>query len=161
MILTLMMTTTSLPCLSGTGCDVWPWELVHLNSGLRLRRALVEEDLLCAFIGSFHHPLQVRALAVCRAWRIYLDPRLLPIQALRSNGFTDDELRIAEWITVAQPALQCLRLFRLPATQLLLTLASVTPRTVGGWCSGCPGSNGVLLIPLSAMRDLRARVILQ
>ena len=78
------------------------------------------------------HALQVRALAVCRAWRKYLDPRLFPVDTLFLPGFkygfgSTGDPRVAEWIIVTQPAVRSLSVCQMPSAQLTLMLSSIQP----------------------------------
>ena len=85
-------------------------------------------------------PVQVRAMAVCRAWLSFLDPRLLPIEDLSLSDFElhlegKEGLRIAAWLTATQPALRSLQLLDLLTSYMLPTLASLKPASVSIW--GC------------------------
>ena len=83
--------------------------------------------------------MQVRALAVCRDWKASLDPRLWPLETLRlccgEDGMEPD-LSIAQWVVSAQPAVRSLECADFEKVELLLTLASIAPRTVSPHTAG-------------------------
>ena len=80
------------------------------------------------------YPLQVRALAVCRAWKDHLDPKQWPVIGYDLDGSQEAHHRIASWICATQPALRALSMANFDQPQLLVTLASVGARTVRGFC---------------------------
>ena len=82
----------------------------------------------------------MRAQAVCKAWRSYLDPRQWPIQILNLHDLGDAEVRsLTAWVATLQPAVRSLN--PCPKTlsvkvaelsqQLLYATLSISPRTVG------------------------------
>ncbi|GAB4822621.1 hypothetical protein N2152v2_009667 [Parachlorella kessleri] len=51
--------------------------------------------------------LQVRALAVCRDWKCYLDPKVWPVEGLELDGTEDSDLCIARWPLSVLESLSC------------------------------------------------------
>ncbi len=80
--------------------------------------------------------LQVRALAVCRAWKAHLNPRAWPIEALEltskwdfDHGHDFDH-SIATWVASTQSAVRSLELWDFWTSNLWGMLWSVSQRTV-------------------------------
>ncbi|GAB4822640.1 hypothetical protein N2152v2_009686 [Parachlorella kessleri] len=78
--------------------------------------------------------LQLRAMAVCSAWRDCLDPRKWPIDTLKLNRLKVDDEHLVPWIISTRPAVKSLDLSRYRTPQLLTVLASVPHMVVERLC---------------------------
>ncbi|GAB4822607.1 hypothetical protein N2152v2_009653 [Parachlorella kessleri] len=114
------------PSLTATGLTVE--HLDWLNGLASLRRLWLGTSK--GDVAAVERRVQVRALAVCRAWKEYLDPRLFPFEMLWLSDSDAASTRIAEWVTVTRPATRFLDSLSMPTAPLLLALASLEPRTI-------------------------------
>ena len=94
----------------------------------------ISKEELAACLTNYVRALQVRALAVCRAWKDHLDPKQWPVIGYDLDGSQEAHHRIASWICATQPALRALSMANFDQPQLLVTLASVGARTVRAFC---------------------------
>ncbi|GAB4822641.1 hypothetical protein N2152v2_009687 [Parachlorella kessleri] len=97
--------------------------------------------------------LQVRAMAVCSAWRDCLDPRKWPIETLELDGLDDDDERLLPWIISTRPAVKSLDLSNCKTPQLLTVLASV-PRMVSSAVGAAVVCTVPALAPMTALEEL-------
>ncbi|GAB4822624.1 hypothetical protein N2152v2_009670 [Parachlorella kessleri] len=90
-----------------------------------LRRLVFGIPLDASSVG---HRLQVRALAVCRAWRSSLDPKAWPVESLELGDGEGEDRPITDWVISTQPAVRSVDLVGFRSWEFG-TLLSISPRT--------------------------------
>ena len=80
--------------------------------------------------------MQLRAMAMCSAWRDWLDLKKWPLEFLELDGWDESNTHILSWVTSTKPAVKALDFLHYTTSELLLMLQSVS-RTVSCGCSGC------------------------